>query len=176
MEASIYRRSFWMPFILTAAIVVVDQATKLIIVRTIPYPGIGASLMDGFLRIIHTRNLGIAFSIGNSLAPDARRVLFIIFPSLVMVFVLLYYFRGSDVTHGMRWALAGIVGGGVGNIIDRIFRPLGVVDFLDFRFYGILGLERWPTFNFADMSVVFSGIALVVLFMLQERRNREQES
>ena len=50
--------------------------------------------------------------------------------------------------------MAGILGGGIGNIIDRIFRPEGVVDFISVKFYGILGFDRWPTFNIADASVV----------------------
>jgi signal peptidase II len=48
-----------------------------------------------------------------------------------------------------------------------------VVDYLSFKFYGILGLERFPAFNVADTSIVVSGILLVILFILQERRNRE---
>lgn len=175
-QTGLTKRELWLPFVLTVCIIVVDQITKVVIVRTIDLSTIGVSLWNGFLRIIHTRNLGIAFSIGNSLSPEIRRLLFIVVPVAVMVFVFVYYFKGSEVTASMRWALAGILGGGIGNIVDRIFRPLGVVDFLDFRFYGIFGLERWPTFNVADMSVVISGISLVVLFMVQERRNREQKA
>ena len=39
----------------------------------------------------------------------------------------------------------GIVGGGLGNLVDRFFRKEGVVDFIDVKFYGLFGLERWPT-------------------------------
>ncbi|HOX92234.1 MAG TPA: signal peptidase II, partial [Spirochaetales bacterium] len=56
--------------------------------------------------------------------------------------------------------LAGIIGGGMGNILDRIFRADGVVDFLSVKFYGLFGLERWPTFNVADATVVVCGILL----------------
>jgi signal peptidase II len=68
--------------------------------------------------------------------------------------------------------MGGILGGGLGNLIDRIFRPEGVVDYLSFKFYGMFGLERFPAFNVADSSIVVSGILLVILFILQERRNR----
>ena len=47
-------------------------------------------------------------------------------------------------------------------IIDRIARPDGVIDFLSVKFYGLFGLERWPTFNVADSAVVVCGILLVV--------------
>ncbi|MAG13819.1 MAG: signal peptidase II [Spirochaetales bacterium] len=163
------------PILLTALIVTLDQITKLLVIRNVPMNTVGVNYLGDFFWIVHTRNLGIAFSIGNGLPPAARRILFILIPVLVMVFVSVYYFRAPDLTLGMRWAMAGILGGGIGNIIDRIVRQDGVVDFLSFKFYGIFGLSRWPAFNIADMSVVVSGILLVVLFMLQERRIREQK-
>ena len=49
----------------------------------------------------------------------------------------------------------------------------GVVDFLDFRFYGILGMERWPTFNLADATVVVSGILLFISFLIPSRSREE---
>ena len=54
----------------------------------------------------------------------------------------------------------------MGNLIDRFFRPAGVVDFIDVRFFGILGMDRWPTFNIADMSVVVCGIMLLLSFII----------
>ncbi len=163
----------YLPFILTACIVAADQIVKMLIVQNIGMHEIGFVAGDGFFRLVHTRNLGIAFSIGREWSPTVRRVLFIVFPAVVMIFVLIYYFKGEDLTTGMRWAMAGILGGGTGNIIDRIIRSEGVVDFLDFKFYGIFGLERWPVFNLADMSVVVSALVLLLLFIIQERRNRE---
>ena len=58
------------------------------------------------------------------------------------------------------------MGGGFGNLFDRFFRPEGVVDFIDFKFYGILGFERFPTFNVADISIVICGILLLVSFII----------
>jgi signal peptidase II len=165
-----------LPFILTIGIIIADQVAKFLIVQMIPYRRIGISIMNDFIRIIHARNLGMAFSIGNSLPAVARKILFIVLPAIVMVVVLVYYVRSNELTIGMRWALAGIVGGGIGNLIDRVFRPLGVVDFLDVRVYGFLGFERWPVFNVADSSVVVSGITLIVLFALYERTLRRKVS
>ena len=61
----------------------------------------------------------------------------------------------------------------MGNIIDRIFRPEGVVDFISAKFYGILGFERWPTFNAADSSVVVCGIILVVTLFFAKKHEPE---
>ena len=54
-----------------------------------------------------------------------------------------------------------------------MFRPDGVVDFLDFKFYGLFGLERWPTFNIADASLVVASIVLVILLFIQEVKLRK---
>lgn len=163
-------RALILPFILTVVIIVADQITKAIIVATIDLHTVGASLFDGFLRIIHTRNLGIAFSIGVGLPDVLRSVLFVVLPKVVLLLLVIYYFRATDLTRLQRWTIAGILGGGLGNIIDRIFRPLGVVDFIDVEFFGIFGMDRWPTFNLADASVVVCGLLLVVSTLFQPKQ------
>ena len=50
----------------------------------------------------------------------------------------------------------------MGNLIDRIFRPEGVVDFLSFSLFGIFGFERFPTFNIADMSITIGAALLII--------------
>jgi len=69
--------------------------------------------------------------------------------------------------------VAGIIGGGLGNLIDRIFRPQGVVDFISVNFYGFLGFSRWPTFNIADSSVVVCGILLFLSVAFPKTRKKE---
>ena len=165
MNISAETRKQLLPFLLTAAIIAVDQITKAIIVNTIETYTIGVSLFDGFLRIIHTRNLGIAFSLGGSASGGARTVLFTLLPLVVLGVLVLFYFKDKTLTQLQRWVLAGILGGGLGNLIDRIFRSEGVVDFIDFQFFGIFGLDRWPTFNVADSSVVVCGIILLITFL-----------
>jgi signal peptidase II len=152
------------PFALTAFIFALDQITKLLIVKFVPPYTIGASFFGDFLRIIHVTNPGIAFSIGNGLSAGLRQILFALAPLGVIAAVVSVYFRSKDFTPFQRWAIAGIVGGGFGNLFDRFFRTEGVVDFIDVKFYGLFGLERWPTFNVADMSVLISGFALILSF------------
>ncbi|MBN1686810.1 MAG: signal peptidase II [Spirochaetales bacterium] len=163
------------PFIMSAGIIVLDQITKLLIVRNIEPNNIGARILGDFIWIVHAQNLGMAFSMGDSFPLVARRILFIVLPLIVMVFVVIYYLRGSDLSLGMRWVMAGILGGGIGNLIDRIMRPDGVVDFLSLKFYGIFGMERFPAFNVADSCITVGGILLVVLFIVQEIHSREQK-
>ncbi len=170
-------RSLLIPFILTAVILITDQITKAVVVATVPRLETGGPIINvigDFFRIIHVRNLGIAFSIGRNFSPVLRRILFIAIPATVVVVLVVYYFRTDEFTSFQRWAIAGIVGGGAGNLTDRILRPEGVVDFFDFRFYGLFGLERWPTFNIADASVVVCGIMLMVAVLFEGDNGRAE--
>jgi len=161
--------SLYVPFILTAIIVLLDQATKIAVAVLVRPYTVGFSLFGDFFRIIHVYNPGIAFSIGGDLPVQIRRVLFGLLPLAGIAFVLVIYFRTNSFTRLQRWCIAGIIGGGIGNLIDRFFRPEGVLDFLDVKFYGLFGLERWPTFNIADSSIVICGIIMVISVFLQTR-------
>jgi len=153
--------------------VAADQITKILVEKLIPLYTIAWSFAGDFFRLIHVKNLGVAFSMGNGFSDALRVVLFIVVPLLVLSAVGVYLIRGKDLTNGQRWILAAIIGGGMGNQIDRVFRPTGVVDFLDFKFYGLFGLERWPTFNIADASLVISSILLIILLIRQELQMRK---
>ena len=89
-------------------------------------------------------------------------IILIVVPLGLMAALIVYYFRTDEFTLMQRWSIGLIVGGGLGNLVDRIWRPEGVVDFLSFKFYGLFGMERFPTFNIADMSIVLGG-ALIIL-------------
>jgi len=166
-----FDRERCLPFALTGFIIIADQITKHAIASRWP---IGSFIADvfgnDFLHIIHVRNPAIAFSIGYGLPEPARRVLFVILPILVLCALVWYYFRSDEFTKLQRWAIAGILGGGIGNIADRIFRPDGVVDFISVRFYGLFGFERWPTFNVADAGVVVCCILLLVTIFMDMKK------
>lgn len=151
-----------LPFSLTFAIIALDQLSKFIVSITIRQWSVGPSFLGDFFRIIHVYNPGIAFSIGGDLSQNIRSVLFGLMPLMVLCIVIGVYFRSNDFSRLQRWCIAGIIGGGFGNLIDRFFRPEGVLDFLDVKFYGLFGLERWPTFNVADSAVVVCGILLML--------------
>lgn len=155
-----------LPFILTGLVILADQITKAIIVALIPVYTVGANIFGDLLRIVHVANTGVAFSLGDSMPLAIRRILFAIIPLIVIVLVIVVYFRNDEFNSVQRWSICGIIGGGIGNIIDRFFRAEGVVDFIDVKFFGIFGLERWPTFNVADAAVVVCGIILIVSFLV----------
>ncbi|MBE6350107.1 MAG: signal peptidase II [Spirochaetaceae bacterium] len=170
-------KKLW-PLTLLLGVLALDVLTKCLIVHFIPQNTVGFNVIGDFFRIIHVRNPGIAFSIGYSLSDTLRSILFAVVPFLVIILVMVVYFRNNDFTQLQRWAICGIVGGGLGNLIDRFFRPDGVVDFLDFKFYGLFGFERWPTFNVADSAVLICAGILMVSFVLEiikEKKTNKDE-
>ena len=162
-----------LPFTLTGLVIILDQITKAIIVRN--WPRQGSFIADVFnnnvLLLYHVRNKAIAFSLRDNIPPPFRFALFVIIPVVVLIFLVWYYFNTAEFNRLQRWAIAGIIGGGIGNIIDRIFRRDGVVDFISVKFYGLFGLERWPTFNLADSSVVVCSIILLITMVIPQKRN-----
>jgi signal peptidase II len=177
MKAAIDKKELGKPFLLTALIVVLDQITKAIIVHNWPRPNTVIKDIFGndFLLLYHVRNKAIAFSIGDGLPQPYRFILFVIVPIAVLAFLVWYYFNTTDFNRLQRWAIAGIIGGGAGNIIDRIFRAEGVVDFISVKFYGLFGMERWPTFNVADSSVVVCCFILLITMMIPNKRDSKPE-
>ncbi|TVQ35763.1 MAG: signal peptidase II [Spirochaetaceae bacterium] len=166
-----------LPLVLTLAVVLLDQATKIAVVATVEPVYLNGHVIEvigDFLRIIHARNPGVAFSIGRNLPVTVRTVLFTLLPLIVLAGLMWYYLRTDELTRVQRWAIAGIVGGGAGNLIDRIMRPDGVVDFIDVRIYGLFGMQRWPTFNVADAAVVVCGMLLIISVFLEERRRHSE--
>ncbi len=158
------KKNKFLPFLLSLGIVIFDQVTKGLVVKNIPLGTIAKKYFGDFLWICHVRNTGAAFSLGAEGSTFMRIVVLIIFPIALMVFVgYLVVTKKDYLTSAQRWFAAGILGGGIGTIIDRIFRfDTGVVDFISVKFYGILGMERWPTFNVSDSCVVIFVILLAI--------------
>ncbi len=169
-----FSRLLW-PGLIAPALVALDQASKYWIVSTIPENTIGMRFMNDFLWIVHSRNLGIAFSIGDDLSRLVRIGLFIILPAIFMALAMGYMVKSEKLTSLQRLAMTIIVGGGMGNLIDRIFRPEGVVDFLSFSLFGFLGLDRFFTFNVADTSVTVGACLILLSGFLWEKEAKSHE-
>lgn len=139
-----------------AVVVVLDQLTKWFIRAQL---GVFDSLpvIDGLFSITHVRNTGGAFSLFAG-AHEALRVPFFLLVSVVAIVVLLHFVR--RVASGqwvVLFALGAVLGGAVGNMIDRA--TFGeVTDFLDVHWRGY----HWPTFNVAD-SFITVGMLILIL-------------
>lgn len=151
--------------LLAAAVVGVDQLTKLIITRTLAV-GESRTVVDGVLWISHVRNTGAAFG----LLRGRSGILALAALVGIVILVGMIVRRPPPLT-GVGAAL--IAGGAVGNLLDRIVRgwPLNgsVVDFLDFRY--------WPAFNVADSAITFGALLLVVSgFKERDEERREPDT
>lgn len=163
-----------LPLILAPFIVIADQASKAVILAALPY-GRPVEVIGDLLRLTVVQNPAIAFSIGHGLPAELRRPLFLALPLAVVAIILLYYLRTGELSQLQRWLVAAVLGGGAANFVDRVFRPAGVVDFIDVKFYGLFGLARFPTFNVADSSVVVAGILLLLTMLGDELRTKRRE-
>jgi signal peptidase II len=182
-----FDKTLALPLSLSLFIIAADQAVKSFIVKNWPRSGTHISdvFNNDFLQIYHVRNKAIAFSLGANVPDSLRPILFVAVPILVLGLLFWYYLKSDEFTFLQRWAVAGIIGGGLGNILDRIFRPDGVVDFISVKFFGIQNLggplgflswDRWPTFNIADASVVLSCLILLVTILAAPKQSAENEA
>ena len=166
----------FLPLSLTAFVILLDQISKALVVKYIPENTIFKSFFWDFLEIIQVRNDAIAFAIGSAIDVRIRRVFFIIL--LIILRVLVIYCvlstkTDKDFTVFQKWCLAAIAGGGIGNLIDRVFRQLRVVDWISTDMYGFLGFDRFPTYNIADASIVVSVCLILLSFLIGERKKIE---
>ena len=160
--------------LLSAAVVAVDQVTKALIVRFVPEGTVALSLFGDFLRIVHVRNDAVAFSLGSSLSLTVKMALFVLLPLVLVAGISIVICSdklSGDFTKGQRWCLAGIAGGGAGNLVDRLFRSLRVVDWISTNNYGWFGMERFPTYNLADAAVVVSVAMFIILALREQARS-----
>jgi len=146
--------------IISSLIVVFDQVTKYFIIRNIePYTAVP---VFPFFRLVNVTNKGAAFGMFHSLG----NVFFIIVSFIAVGIVAFLLITKKESPLGLSF----ILGGAVGNLIDRL-RLGHVTDFLDV----FVGTYHWPSFNVAD-SFLSTGIALMLLSLLfQYRKRAEQE-
>lgn len=137
-----------------------DQATKIWIDRNLSYAD-RVPVIEGFFYLTHVRNPGAAFSLFASLDPTIRMTFFVSVGLIALAIVFSFYRKLPDGDRLSALGLGWILGGAVGNLIDRITRG-EVVDFLRFHLWS--GYS-WPDFNLADTFIVV-GVALLVIELL----------
>lgn len=141
---------------LAPGILLVDLATKLVVQNSLtPYQHVGI-IGDAF-RLTYIYNPGAAF--GLSFGEHTREILAAA-STLVLIALSILYWRTPVQDRVRQVSIALVCGGAMGNLLDRIRSPLGVIDFLDVG----LGALRWPTFNVADVAVATGAILLAASF------------
>ena len=144
--------------VLATGIVAADQATKAL-ARGAVSRGDSDAVLPG-VELVNTRNTGVAFGL---LSGGGALVTAITLAALAALLV----FFARNVDRPLAWLPTGLLlGGAVGNLIDRVRSNLGVVDFIDVG----IGEHRWPTFNVADVCITVGVLALV--YVLEKPRAR----
>ncbi len=152
----------WKVFLASAGLSLsLDQLTKAWVAHSLTYAD-RISILDGFFYLTHVRNPGAAFSLFASSPEPFRRVFFVGVTLVAIVLIFSFFRRLAPGDRLPALALGLILGGAVGNLIDRVFRDGEVVDFLHFRLWA--GYS-WPDFNLADSFIVV-GVGLLVLELL----------
>lgn len=144
--------------IITAVVIILDIWTKALVLARIDLHE-AIPVIPGFFQLVHVRNTGAAFGIGANASSKIVPLLLTFGAIAVFCFVVVYALRTAVTDRLLQTGLHLILGGAVGNLLDR-FRFGYVVDFLDVY----IGTHHWPAFNVAD-SAICIGIALLFLDM-----------
>ncbi|GHU81531.1 lipoprotein signal peptidase [Clostridia bacterium] len=138
-------------FILAAVLIIIDQLFKFLISHTVRIDG-PVSFLGGHVTILYAENRGIALGM-----MQGMRWLFIILTGAIIVGMIFYLIKNRPKSKLLLLSCALILGGGIGNLIDRVL--LGyVVDYIQLSFFS-------PICNFADYCVT-SGTVLLVIYVL----------
>ena len=147
-----------------AGVVVLDLITKLVIQRTFHLYE-QREVIGDYVRLTFIYNPGAAFGI--HVGQYSRVVFFTL--SLVALIALIWMYWTTPHHDRLRLSsIALVCGGALGNLIDRVRSPRGVVDFLDVG----LGDMRWPVFNVADMAVTIGAVLLAISLWNEETPER----
>lgn len=137
--------------ILSIIFLIIDQITKILVVNSL-VPGENIEIIKNIFSIIYTNNTGAAFSI------LLGKRIFLIVVAVLIIGVLLYYIKRNKIEKKIDIiALSFVIGGSLGNLIDRIVRGY-VIDFISIK----IGNYNFPIFNVADALIVV-GVILLLL-------------
>lgn len=150
-------------FIIMAAVILLDQVSKMLVRKYIPkgrWITVGEKLWGDFLQICHLENTGAAFSLSLP-NPLWNKAFFIGTSVLAVIFILWLLSRATNKVQVIAFGL--VLGGAVGN--NLIDRPIlgAVTDFISFDIPNVIrGMERFPVFNVAD-SAIFIAMCLLIV-------------
>jgi len=147
---------------LIVSVLVLDIVTKAVAEVALAPRGVPREVIGEWVRLTLVYNTGAAFGI--SLGPYSRWLFLAL--AVVALVILGRLYRQTPGHDRFRIASIGLVcAGAIGNVIDRIRHPMGVVDFIDIG----VGVHRWPTFNVADMAVSVGAFMLAWSLWAEDR-------
>ena len=158
------------PFIVAAAVLVIDRITKLAIRGRVSFFD-NIVVVPSFFSIVHTENRGAAFGFLATSASPLRTAFLIGLSSVVMLLICWLLWNPSRAGLGDGWlprfGLAFVLGGAAGNLFDRVIRG-AVTDFLEFYF----GSYTFPAFNAADSAITIGACLLLLEMWLSRQQHK----
>ena len=128
-------------------------------------------VIKGFMSLIYAKNKGGAWGLLQNENESLRRPFFLIVSVVAIVFIVSLYRRLAPGQSALKWGLPLVLGGALGNLIDRI-RYGFVVDFVDNYVKWGGEVRHWPTYNVADIAICI-GVGLMAIDMFTPRRKRK---
>lgn len=149
-----------MSFILSFIIILIDQLTKHFAIINLKGSRPNIVIPD-FFKLVYVENYGAAFGILKH-----KKIFFIVITFIVVVLISLFLFKYySKLNLFMKIGSGLLLGGAIGNLIDRI-RFGYVVDFISFRLFDVY---EYPVFNVADMGIVVGTIIILILILFDKQ-------
>lgn len=143
-------------FLVILILAIVDQAIKLFVI--LGKDKLPVTIIKNTLEIVYCENLGAAFSIGSG-----STVIITAVTAVIMAMMLYFIYKKYEkITSKMLMGAALLISGGIGNLLDRVFRRY-VVDYIYFR------IIDFPVFNFADICVVIGVIIICCCLVIEDR-------
>jgi len=153
----------------TGTIISLDQFTKHLVTLKF-HLGESISLIPGFFSLTYVRNPGAAFGLLAKADPVWRVPFFIIIPLVALIVISFIFRKVGDADLKLSSALSLVIGGAVGNLIDRAAYSY-VIDFLDFHWGA--GGPHFPAFNVADAAICV-GVGLLILDIFQKEKLQKE--
>ena len=157
------KQRFALAGIIALVIAVLDQITKWKIQQTLALYA-SKEVIPGFFNLVHTMNKGAAFGFQNNPDGTWQPYFFMGVTALAIVIIVNLLARADNGSKLFVVALGLILGGAVGNMIDRL-RYGQVIDFLEFYVKSFV----WPAFNVADIGITLGSLALITSFYTRRK-------
>ncbi len=147
-----------MILILSLIFLIVDQISKILVVKFLDLNSV--TVIKNFFYLTYTNNAGAAFSI----LTDKR--IFLVLVGIIIIILLIYYLKKHQIKNTInKIAFALVIGGSLGNLIDRIIRG-SVVDFIDIKIFSY----NFPIFNLADTFITIGVLLLLININKEETK------
>lgn len=156
--------SYILAFLCGVLLLGADQLTKYYISTNFVL-GESGEFLSGFIDLTYIHNRGGAWGM-----LYGRTYILLPITLVIMIICIIFYVKYGKKSRLLLWAITLVMSGGIGNMIDRVFRDGNVVDFLHFEFF-----PSFPVFNVADCAIVVGAGLLILYFILDAVREEKQK-